>query len=62
MAQSSHRLCQNWRRKNPKGSMAPMIELCDGRLYDQLDIATLPARDMVILCDSQVDSRPGASG
>ncbi|KAE9303158.1 hypothetical protein PR003_g22081 [Phytophthora rubi] len=53
---------KNLRRKNPKDSMAPMIELCDSRLYDQLDIATLPARDMVILCDSQVESTPGASG
>ncbi|KAE9099757.1 hypothetical protein PF007_g15760 [Phytophthora fragariae] len=40
---------KNWRRKNPKDSMAPMIELCDSRLYDQLDIATLPASAMVIL-------------
>ncbi|OWY99900.1 hypothetical protein PHMEG_00029020 [Phytophthora megakarya] len=29
---------KNWRRKNPKDSMAPLIALCDGHLYDQIDM------------------------
>eukprot|EP00644_Phytophthora_capsici_P013348 jgi/Phyca11/115962/e_gw1.29.502.1 len=44
---------KNWRRKNPKDSMAPLIALCDGRLYDQLDLAMLSPTEMIILCDSQ---------
>ncbi|KAF1783968.1 hypothetical protein GQ600_12624 [Phytophthora cactorum] len=50
---------KNWRRKNPKDSMAPLIALCDGRLYDQQDPATLLDIEMVILCDSQPNSQPG---
>jgi hypothetical protein len=33
---------KNWRRENPRDSMAPMIQLCDGNLYDQLDLESLP--------------------
>ncbi|KAE8901747.1 hypothetical protein PF003_g14342 [Phytophthora fragariae] len=44
---------KNWRRKSPKDSMAPLITLCDGRLYDQIDVETLPGTEMVILCDTQ---------
>ncbi|KAF1779973.1 MULE transposase domain [Phytophthora cactorum] len=43
------------KRKNPKDSMAPLIALCDGRLYDQQDPATLLDTEMVIL--SQFPSR-----
>ncbi|KAG6973576.1 hypothetical protein JG688_00003464 [Phytophthora aleatoria] len=32
---------KNWRRKNPKDSMAPLIALCEGRRYDQQDPVTL---------------------
>ncbi|KAG6943075.1 hypothetical protein JG687_00018673 [Phytophthora cactorum] len=31
---------KNWRRKNPKDSMAPLIALCDSRRYDQQDPVT----------------------
>ncbi|KAF1778915.1 hypothetical protein GQ600_22889 [Phytophthora cactorum] len=50
---------KNWRRKNPKDSMAPLIALCDSRLYDQQDPVTLQDTEMVILCDSQPNSIPG---
>ncbi|GMF26076.1 unnamed protein product [Phytophthora fragariaefolia] len=52
---------KNWRRTNPKDSMVPMILLCEGRLYDQLDFATLGDREMIILCDSQQVLEPGSS-
>ncbi|KAG2863097.1 hypothetical protein PC116_g8524 [Phytophthora cactorum] len=32
---------KQWKRKNPKDSMTPLIALCDGRLYDQQDPVTL---------------------
>ncbi|GMF16480.1 unnamed protein product [Phytophthora fragariaefolia] len=53
---------KNWRRDNPRNSMASVIELCDGRLYEQLDFSTMSNRGMIILCDSQPDGRPGAAG
>ncbi|KAF1778914.1 hypothetical protein GQ600_4786 [Phytophthora cactorum] len=39
--------------------MAPLIALCDSRLYDQQDPVTLQDTEMVILCDSQPNSHPG---
>ncbi|KAE9164883.1 hypothetical protein PF004_g29683 [Phytophthora fragariae] len=47
---------KNWRRSNPKNSMAPMIEICDGHLYDQQDVTSLSGRAMIILCDTQPDA------
>ncbi|GMF16466.1 unnamed protein product [Phytophthora fragariaefolia] len=51
---------KNWRRKNPKDQMAPMVEICDGHLYEQQNLSTLSDSAMLILCDSQPDSRPGS--
>jgi len=53
---------KTWRRENPRDSMAPMIQLCDGNLYDQLDLESLPERDMMILCDAQRSDLPGQAG
>lgn len=47
---------QNWRRSNPKNSMAPMIVICDGHLYEQQDVTSLSGRAMIILCDTQPDA------
>ncbi|GMF26442.1 unnamed protein product [Phytophthora fragariaefolia] len=44
---------KNWRCTNPKDSMAALISMCEGRLYEQLDFATLGDRERIILCDSQ---------
>ncbi|GMF20133.1 unnamed protein product [Phytophthora fragariaefolia] len=51
---------KNWRRRNPKDSMAPLIALCDGRLYDQIDVAAHPDTEMVILCDLQTTPNESA--
>ncbi|EGZ21241.1 hypothetical protein PHYSODRAFT_494348, partial [Phytophthora sojae] len=53
---------KNWRRKTPKNSLAPLISLCDGHLYDQHNLEELPDTEMVILCDSQQASTPGETG
>ncbi|EGZ09631.1 hypothetical protein PHYSODRAFT_522930, partial [Phytophthora sojae] len=53
---------ENWRRKHPKNPMAPMIEICDGHLYDMLYLTSLQNLEMMILCDSQPDERPGSRG
>ncbi|KAG3165963.1 hypothetical protein PC128_g19837 [Phytophthora cactorum] len=50
---------KNWRRKNPKYSMAPLIALCDGQLYDQQDPVTLLDTEIVIRCDSQPNFHSG---
>jgi hypothetical protein len=44
---------KNWRRQHPKDSMAPLIALCEGHLYDQIDVASYADTEMVILCDTQ---------
>ncbi|GMF30851.1 unnamed protein product [Phytophthora fragariaefolia] len=51
---------KTWRRKNPKDQMAPMVEICDGYLYEQQNLSTLSDSAMLIPCDSQPDSRPGS--
>ncbi|ETI57729.1 hypothetical protein F443_00001, partial [Phytophthora nicotianae P1569] len=52
---------KNWRRKNPKNSMAPMIAICDGHIYDQQNLAALADTTMVILCDTQPAAQPGST-
>lgn len=39
-----------------------MIEICDGHLYDMLYLTSLQNLEMMILCDSQPDERPGSRG
>jgi hypothetical protein len=45
---------------DPKDSMAPLIALCEGHLYDQLDVTSHADTAMVILCDAQ--ETPDESG
>ncbi|KAF1783969.1 hypothetical protein GQ600_18935 [Phytophthora cactorum] len=50
---------KNWRRKNPKDSMAPLIALCDGRLYRPARSRDTSGHRNGDLCDSQPNSQRG---
>ncbi|KAE8906232.1 hypothetical protein PF010_g361 [Phytophthora fragariae] len=52
---------KNWRRYNPKKSVAPMIEICNGHLYDLQYMQSLAEDDILILCETQPSVRPGSS-
>ncbi|EEY68882.1 uncharacterized protein PITG_18982 [Phytophthora infestans T30-4] len=53
---------KNWRQKNPNDSMAPLIDLCDGRRYDQINIEILSDTSMMFSAISSRIPTPAKQG